>query len=283
MSNQRNGGGSSSAIDGAEKVAFRFAASHLALIIGSLAIVLLAFALSSPIPQDPNYHAFADGREFFGVANFWDVISNIPFLIVGAWGLVIVRRHSLLVCAPGLEIAYTVFFAGIWLTAFGSGYYHLAPGNETLVWDRLPMTIGFAGLFAIVVGEYVSVRVARKAIVLLLVLGISSVVYWAVTEARGAGDLRPYAVMQFLPLLLIPAILVMYRPAIGARKYYWVMLFFYLLAKVFEYLDAEVFAATGMLSGHTLKHVLASLTPATLLYALFVRRHTATLPDEPGS
>jgi len=262
MSNQQSGGG---------RIEIRITASHLALIIGSITIILLGFVLSSPIPQDPNYHAFADDRGFLGVANFWNVISNIPFLIVGAWGLVIVRRHSGLVCAPGLVTAYLVFFAGICLTAFGSGYYHLEPNNETLVWDRLPMTIGFAGLFAIVVGEFVSVRVARKTLIVLLAIGIGSVVYWALTEARGVGDLRPYAMVQFLPLMLIAAILVMYTPTIGARKYYWVMLLFYVLAKVFEYFDAALFASTNMVSGHTLKHVLASLTPATLLYALFVR------------
>lgn len=263
MSNQQSDG---------RQVEPRFAASHVALIVGSLAIVVLAFVLTSPIPQDPNYHAFADARGFLGVANFWNVISNIPFLIVGVWGLVIVRRHSELVCAPGLKTAYFIFFAGICLTAFGSGYYHLEPTNETLVWDRLPMTIGFAGLFSIVVGEFVSVRVARKTLAALLTIGIGSVAYWALTEASGVGDLRPYAMVQFLPLLLIPAILLRYRPTIGARKYYWIMLLFYVLAKGFEVFDAAVFASTNMVSGHTLKHVLASLTPATLLYALSVRR-----------
>lgn len=232
----------------------------------------MGFLLTSPIPQDPNYHAFADSRGFFGIVNFWNVTSNLPFLVVGTWGLAFVRRHALQVCLQGLEAAYFVFFAGIVLTAFGSGYYHLAPGNETLVWDRLPMTIGFAGLFAIVTGEFVSVQFARRLLIPLLVVGVSSVAYWALTEARGVGDLRPYAVVQFLPMLLIPAILVMYRPAIGARKYFWIMLLFYLLAKVFENFDVAIFAAGHLVSGHSLKHFFASLTPAAFLYALALRR-----------
>ncbi len=231
----------------------------------------MGFLLTSPIPQDPHYHAFADSRRFFGIVNFWNVTSNLPFLLVGAWGLAIVRRHSRQVCLQGLEAAYVVFFAGIVFTAFGSGYYHLAPGNETLVWDRLPMTIGFAGLFALVIGEFVSVQFARRLLIPLLAVGVGSVAYWALTEANGIGDLRPYAVVQFLPMLLIPAILFMYRPAIGAKKYYWIMLLFYLLAKVFENFDAAIFAAGHLVSGHTLKHFFASLTPAVFLYALSLR------------
>lgn len=241
------------------------------LILGSLAVIIVGFLLSSPIPQDPNYHAFVDSRRFFGIVNFWNVTSNLPFLVFGAWGLAIVRRYSRQVCLQGLEAAYVVFFAGIVLTAFGSGYYHLAPGNETLVWDRLPMTIGFAGLFAIVTGEFVSVEVARRLLVPLLAVGVGSVAYWALTEARGVGDLRPYAVVQFLPMLLIPAILFMYRPAIGAKKYFWIMLLFYVFAKVFENFDAAIYAAGHLVSGHTLKHLFASLTPAAFLYALSVR------------
>jgi hypothetical protein len=228
--------------------------------------------LSSPIPQDPAYHQFADTRTVLTINNFWDVASNLPFLVVGLWGFVYARRYSRQVCAPGLRPAYGVFFAGIVLTAFGSAYYHLSPANDPLIWDRLPMTIGFAGLFSIIVGEFISVRAARRILVPLLVVGIASVVYWAFTEARGSGDLRPYAVVQFLPMLLIPVILLAYTPSIGSAKFYWLMLVFYVLAKLFEHFDATIFAAGQLVSGHTLKHLSASMTPATMLYSLMARR-----------
>jgi len=229
--------------------------------------------LSAPVPQDPGYHEFADARTVLGISNLWNVASNLPFLIVGTWGLAYVQRHGRSVCVPELQSAYVVFFAGILLTAFGSGYYHLRPANEPLIWDRLPMTIGFAGLFSIIIGEFVSVRTARRILVPLLVIGVASVVYWAFTEARGSGDLRPYAVVQFLPMLLIPVILLIYEPSIGAAKYYWFMMLFYVLAKVFEFFDAAIFDAGQIVSGHTLKHLFASMTPAMLLYALTLRRH----------
>lgn len=128
----------------------------IALAGGVVLAIAAFFAIVAPIPQDPAYHDFADKRTLLFLANFWNVMSNLPFAIIGLWGMRHVFRHGATACAPGLELAYIVFFAGIFLTAFGSGYYHLHPGNDPLVWDRLPMTIGFAGLFSIIVGEYVS-------------------------------------------------------------------------------------------------------------------------------
>ena len=127
------------------------------------------------MPQDPAYHGFADSRTLLGFDNFWNVASNLPFLIVGIWGLVYVRQHGDEVCLAGLQVAYVVFFIGVSLTAIGSGYYHINPANGPLVWDRLPMTISFAGLFSIIIGEFVSPRAARRHLVPLLVAGIASV------------------------------------------------------------------------------------------------------------
>jgi hypothetical protein len=244
----------------------------LLILAATLAALLLLFLLTAPVPQDPAYHQFADGRTILGIDNFWNVMSNLPFAVVGLWGIVIVFRDSHRFCLPGLELAYIVFFSGIFLTAFGSGYYHLNPANEPLVWDRLPMTIGFAGLFAIIIGEFVSPRIGRAVVVPLLLLGVASVEYWAWTETNGVGDLRPYAVVQFLPMLLLPVILLAYKPAVGSAKYFWLMLMFYVLAKLAEFLDQGIFAAGGLISGHSLKHLFAALTPATLLYALLQRR-----------
>lgn len=248
----------------------------IALLSGAAAVLAAVFLLTPPVPQDPAYHDFADTRSLFGIPNFWNVASNLPFMLIGGWGVLAVFRRSEVICQPGLELAYIVFFSGIFLTAFGSGWYHLSPDNEPLVWDRLPMTIGFAGLFSIIVGEFISARTGRAILVPLLLAGVASVEYWAWTETRGLGDLRPYAIVQFLPMLLIPAILLLYLPATGSVRYYWWMLLFYVFAKLAEFLDAPIFALGGIVSGHTLKHLFAAGTPAILLYALLQRR---ILPD----
>ena len=238
----------------------------------AIAIVVAVFAFTSPIPQDPVYHQFGDSRTILGIANFWNVISNLPFLLVGVAGLHVVVRHADNVCVKGTSSAYLVLFTGIVLTAFGSAYYHLTPSNEALVWDRLPMTIGFAGLFSIIVAEYVSARTAQRLLVPLLIIGALSVVYWAWTESRGVGDLRPYGLVQFLPMLLIPVILLTHKPSIGEARYFWWMLFFYGVAKLFELFDADLMALGGIISGHSLKHIAAAVTPAIFAYALLKRR-----------
>lgn len=244
--------------------------------LGVLLFVIIAiaavFLLSDAIPQDPAYHLFGDTRLMFGIVNFWNVVSNLPFLFVGLAGLIFVQRHSRKVCVAGIEMAYLVFFAGIFLTAFGSSWYHLTPGNESLVWDRLPMTIGFAGLVTIIVGEYVAARTARVLLVPLLLIGFASVEFWHWTESRGVGDLRPYAIVQFLPMLLIPVILLTHKPVIGHSRYYWWLIGYYLLAKVFEFYDTAILNFTGVISGHSIKHVVAAMAPATFLYALSRRR-----------
>jgi hypothetical protein len=173
---------------------------------------------------------------------------------------------------PDLQFAYRIFFAGVFLTGIGSAYFHYVPGNDSLVWDRLPMTIGFMALLAIIIGEYISLRVAKKMLIPLLIIGAASVFYWALTEARGAGDLRPYAVVQFLPMLLIPLILLMYRPGYDKTGFLWIVIGFYVLSKLFEYFDVEVFELGGLISGHSVKHVVAALAPLVLLYGIDRRR-----------
>jgi len=248
----------------------RLSRRAIELILVALAVIGAGFALTPPIPQDPGYHLFADSRTIAGIPNAWNVLSNIPFLLVGLLGLLYVGRHRGSI--PGLAAAYAIFFAGIALTAFGSGYYHLAPHNASLVFDRLPMTIGFAGLFALVIGEFVSLPAGRRILLPLLLIGTGSVIYWAATESRGVGDLRPYAVVQFLPMLLTPIILIIYRAERRLAGYFWLLLLFYGLAKIAEFLDAEVFAVARAFSGHSLKHILAALSPAVLLLALDSRR-----------
>ncbi|NCF13775.1 MAG: alkaline phytoceramidase, partial [Gammaproteobacteria bacterium] len=106
--------------------------------------------LSNPVVQDPAYHLFADGRTLLAIPNFWNVVSNLPFLVVGAIGFQVALEKK----QEPLRAAWLAFFAGVFLTAFGSGYYHLAPDNESLAWDRLTMTIGLMSFVAIVIGEY---------------------------------------------------------------------------------------------------------------------------------
>jgi hypothetical protein len=236
---------------------------HLLLAI-ALAMTLALMA-QPPMHQPLAYHHFADTRTIFGVPNFWNVASNLPFVLVGIAGLAWMRRHASEI-APDLRLAWQILFAGVALVGFGSGAYHLAPNNASLVGDRLPMTLAFMAFFAIILGEHIAPKLAKLSLWPLLVAGVASVLYWRATD-----DLRPYALVQFLPVLLIPLILLVYpKPGRGAV---WAALGCYVLAKLLEQFDPQVYAALGRtISGHSLKHVAAAAGMWALLAGLRAAR-----------
>ena len=222
-----------------------------------------------PIPQDPAYHEFADGRTFFGIPNFWNLISNLSFVLVGLFGL---SRWSRL--RPGVwRMAYTVFCIGAVLIGFGSAYYHFAPSARGLVWDRLPMTVAFMAFFSLVVHDRISEKLGRVIFWPLIFAGLSSVGYWYWTECQGQGDLRLYALVQFLPLLLIPFILLLWNGNGLAAAWIWATLGTYSLAKAVEHFDESILVATGVVSGHSIKHVLAALAMLWIVLAVERNRH----------
>lgn len=240
-----------------------------------LAVTAVAAAVvfwMDPIPQDPAYHRFADARPWLGIPNFQNVASNLPFLIVGGIGLIRVRRRFSGAIDTGEKAAWVCLFLGITLTAFGSSWYHLAPSNATLVWDRLPMTLGFMGFFAGVIGERISQRAYRLLLWPLLGMGVASVLYWYASEVQGHGDLRLYALVQFFPLLLIPLIMAFYRPRYSHGSLLFAALGFYAAAKAFEHWDRPIFEATGgIVAGHALKHLAAAVACWVLVRMFSVR------------
>ena len=247
---------------------------RIALLWGLTALAAAAaFLLAPPVPQDPAYHLFADGRGWIGIANFGNVMSNLPFTIVGIAGLGALWRGWF--GAPpmggGDPLPFAYFFAGVAMVGLGSGWYHLDPNNATLFWDRLPMTLALMALVAAVLSDRISRPwAARQGLNLLVAVGAASVVWWDLGEARGAGDLRAYALVQFWPLVLVPLVLYLFPGGRHVRASYLVAaLGLYVLAKLFEHYDHGIFALTGgAVGGHSIKHLLAALAPATILAML---------------
>jgi hypothetical protein len=253
--------------------------------LGSLALALGAVAIVwvwlGPIAQDPDYHAFADRRAILGVPWFWNVVSNVPFLLVGALGLGTLARgvpFAPTFVDPAEQAPFAVFFAGVLLTGVGSAYYHGHPTSLTLVWDRLPMTVAFMGLFAAAVGERVDRRLGSRLLWPLVGLGVASVLYWSWTERGGSGDLRLYALVQFGPLVAVPALFRRYPPRYTRGTDWLVALVWYAAALALDRLDRAVFALGGVVSGHTLKHLAAALSAYWLLRMLRLRRPLAPAP-----
>ncbi len=235
-----------------------------------------AVALHGPIRQDPAYHQFADQRELLGIPNFWNVVSNLPILAAGLAGFLQIRSKKEQGILRKLRGAYLGFFAGAILVALGSAFYHLAPDNRTLAWDRLAMTITFMAFLSIVIGEHINANVGRRALPLFLAVGILSVILWRVTDARGYDDLRLYVIVQFLPVAVIPLIVILFPSALTRVSFIWAVLLAYAVGKVFEFFDWQIYGAIHI-SGHTLKHILVAA--AIYFLALAAQKRLSRVPS----
>lgn len=236
------------------------------LLIGISIAAFVTMLSISPISQDPAFHNFADGREIASIPNFMNVLSNLPFLLFGAAGLWMIKKSRPNGAFEELRMSCIIFFVGIFFTGIGSAFYHLNPSNSTLIWDRLPMTISFMSLFSVLTGTMINIKFGKKILWPLVVFGILSVWAWTIYD-----DLRLYALVQFLPVLLMPLILALYRNNHDLKKYFWLMMVFYGIAKVFEALDTETYFTLGMISGHTIKHLFAALVP--FIFLLVIRKN----------
>jgi len=236
------------------------------LVLLGLAVGAAGWAVSrEPFGQDPTYHCFADQRTLLGLPHCLNVLSNVPFLLIGVFGLnFLFRQEALRPGGPFRQPAerwpFVLFFLGVGLTAFGSAYYHLDPSNDRLLWDRLPMAVAFMALFAAVLAERISLRFGLVLLPVLVAAGLASVLYWHWTEQRGEGDLRPYFLVQFGTMLALPVLLLLFPPRYTGTACLFAALGWYAVAKVCEHpLDAPIYALGSWVSGHTLKHLTAAL------------------------
>jgi hypothetical protein len=244
------------------------AAVKIALPAGLVLVVLAVVLIAPPLAQDPAYHAFADSRAWLGIGNVADVASNLAYLAAGLAGLAFLlspggRRR---IAYPLERLPWLVFFSGVVLVAAGSAWYHHAPGNGTLVWDRLPMTLAFMALFSGFIADRIAPRFSALVVLPVMVtLGVASVLYWYAGETGGAGDLRFYFLLNpVLPALILPYVCAHYSGRLtrgrrlGLPWLAWIVIL-YGAAIVCEQADHAIFALTdGSVSGHTIKHLLSA-------------------------
>jgi len=235
----------------------RTAIALLALMVASLVALLFL----SPITQDQAYHDFADQRTLLGVPNFWNVVSNIPFVVVGAAGLWRLRRN----------LAIHVLFLGILLTGFGSSYYHLDPNDRTLFWDRLPMAISFMAILASEIEEQIELKAGSLLLSAFVFVGIASLLIW-----RWTGDLRLYGWVQFFPAAALLVLFLLLPPKYTGAYLWFVAAGLYALAKLFEFYDHAIYSRVSIVSGHTLKHFAAAAACLVILKHFEQRR---PIPD----
>ncbi len=240
------------------------------LALGAALAPWLVALLAPPLAQPQSYHDFADQRTLWRIPHAANVLSNLAFVAVGSWGLAALVRGSMnFGVAPGARKAWFVMFLGITLTGIGSAYYHLAPCDSTLVWDRLPMALAFAGLVAGTLADRAP-SLSGPVILALAATAIGSVVAWAVS-----GDLVPYLSMQagYVVVVLLATALIG-SPYTRAGQLFGAVAL-YAGAIVCERLDVPIDAALGgLVSGHTLKHLLAAAA-AWLIGLMLTRRRVA--------
>ena len=241
------------------------------LLLLSLILTTLVFILVPPVSQDLKYHNFVDQRSFAGIPHFWNVVTNIPFLVIGLKGFFKIQRQELTGMLPELFRAYLAFFIGLVLIGLGSGYYHLNPSNSTLVGDRMAITITFMSFLVLIIGESISTKTASRLLFPLIFLGLASVIYWDITENLGMGDLRFYALVQFLPMLLIPLMLLCYGSCLSGSRWIFAIIMVYGTAKIAEFYDQQIYDLIGF-SGHSLKHIIAAFGAFLFLKGLEVRK-----------
>ncbi|KAK2642097.1 hypothetical protein Ddye_023860 [Dipteronia dyeriana] len=253
---------------------------------------IVLMIVTPAIPQSQEYHDFADQRQFLGnpfyhfhflhtliyslysfpcfsgIPDFLNVVSNFPFLVIGLIGLVLCfHRNYFKLGLQGELWGWAVFFIGVAAVGVGSSYYHLNPDDARLVWDRLPMTISFTSIIAIFIIERIDEQKGTVSLIPLLLAGVVSILYW-----RFFDDLRPYALIQFVPCIAIPLMAILLPPMYTHSAYWLWAAGFYLLAKVEEALDKPIYKWTHhIVSGHTLKHLCAAMVPVFLTLMLAQR------------
>lgn len=223
----------------------------------------------APFRQPTAYHAFADQRTLLGIPHALDVLSNLPFLLVGLLGWRELARAPEHACATDPERQALRFaFAALIAVASGSSYYHLAPDDARLFWDRLPIALVLQALLASTIMERIDLTLGRRLLLPLLALGVASTVLWRLT-----GDLRLYLVVQGGVLLAVPLLLFLRPRRYDRGRDVALMAAIYALAKVAEGLDGRIWEATGhVVSGHTLKHLIAAGGLALLVQHVRRRR-----------
>ncbi len=231
---------------------------------------VLALALMSPVIRGPGFHRYADDRALLGVPNAGDVVSNLPFVVVGLAGLALVRR------AHGLPRALVaLFFVSVAGIGLGSAAYHAAPGDVTLALDWMPIVLTLAFLVSLLLADRVDRRTGTLAAVVLPAIAIGAVLWWWGGGGTAGGDMRWYAGLQLSMVVAVPVIVAMYPRGRLAARYLLLGVACFVLARLTNAADASLLATTGV-SGHSLKHVVAAA--ATGCVYLAVRRAALAAP-----
>jgi hypothetical protein len=233
------------------------AALTLATLVG-----LLAWG---PVPLDANVHHYADQRRWLGLPNAGNVLANLPLLLVGLWGWRVTLASG---WPEPLRRAWAGFHACVVGGSAIAAIYHVAPTPAGYVLAQMAMSGAFVLLTLGMLAERVHDRFgANPGATAAALVGIATLAALASGVATGSGaDLRPFLLLQLIPVLLIPAG-ALSLPGTHTRPADWLlMLVAYAAAQGFDLADAAIHAATGWIGGHALMHLALAGVAAQLAY-----------------
>ena len=234
--------------------------------VGALLLIFVVWAVLPAISQDPGYHLFADQRQWLGVPDAANVLSNAAFVLAGLYGIARLTARARARFPAATEAGLCCLALGLIFTGLGSAWYHVDPDDVTLAWDRLPMTLVFTGVLGVAIAQRVGQNVARVGLAILFELGVVSIAYW-----RMSGDLSLYLTLQFGGVAALLLLLLLTRRGDDPFPWGWVIAW-YGLAKLAEAADQGIWQVTnGFLAGHMLKHLLAAAAGVTALSPLRAR------------
>ncbi len=239
-----------------------------ALFLSPLILMLAVACWLPPLTQAVDYHEFADHRAWGCLPYAIDVLTNLPFALCGVWGLLSLANPTT-VQGTQRHMAQ-LFFWGLVITALCSTWYHLSPTNERLTVDRYGMTVAFAGVMGLAVSGRISERAGLMCGVASLVLGAMSAWVWL-----EYGNLTPWAVYQFAGMAWLLALQLLPRQPTALSISWMSVVGIYAVAKLLELADHPVYEFTGWVSGHSLKHIVASLAAWPVIQAI---RQQQSLP-----
>nr|VDD34004.1 unnamed protein product [Brassica oleracea] len=255
------------------------------ILVGSLFICWLILMFFTPkVPLHSfRHHVFADKRNFMGVPNTLNVMTNFPFLIIGVLGFVLCLGGSFFNISLKGEIwGWTLFYASVSSLAFGSAYYHLKPDDNRIVWDTLPILIAYSSLFSSFLVERAGERVGLSCLVLLLFISVLSVAYarqvqieviiCVLVDGRVFNDLRLCLTFQLIPCLAIPVMTVLLPPKYTHSRFWLLATAAHAVSKIEGLADSKIYNFNGYtISGHSLGHLCSALAMLLLTVMLLYR------------
>lgn len=226
-----------------------------------IAIISLILWPKLPTQDRPDYFDFVDTASLLGfIPNWQNVLSNIPFLFIGIVGIQWIRRNENSL-KKNFNLAGIYFSVALLLTAFGSSYFHWEPNPQTLFWDRLPMALGFGALCSLITIDRLFPNLPTSIVNIICLLSLLTVINWG----YGNHDLRLYLILQFVGGFYVLLVTVCTKSNILKNQTVFVSLGFYILAKILEVYDKQIFHMIIVSSGHALKHLSAAISAYLIL------------------